>query len=72
MAYDCGRSGVLVLRSDICHEKLENGAPACRNFGERDLSGSDYGSLPYENLARESQGTKRCEEKHKGITAESF
>lgn len=45
---------------------------ACRNFGERDVFGSNCGSLAYEDFEKELLVTKRYGEQYMKVTVESL
>lgn len=43
---------------------------ASRNFGEKDVDGSYYGSLAYADLWRELRSRKQCRERYMEILSE--
>lgn len=50
LANECSKTGVSIRRSTIQHEKAGNGVFSSRNFGEKGVVGSYYGSLAYADL----------------------
>lgn len=69
---ECGQLGVPIQGFTVCREKARGGLFALRNSGHMGTVGSNYASLMYADVRKESQVTKIYGEKYTQITAYSF
>lgn len=70
LAHECGHPGLSVQRSEFSHEKIDIGVFACTNFEKKNMVGSYYESMAYEDLRKELQVAKRYGKEYMEFTAD--